>query len=229
MLQRLAALIRSRRRMTAREIRHQELLDGGPERCARKLGEEATETVIAALGSDGHRAQARSCRSGLPPSRLAREPAARLGAMCCEELESRMGTSGLAEKAAGKTPEKHHERDARCLVVFPDDGRPSEPGLFPLSRVLTRAMGEAACRHADDVGAARPRTALGSHRGSVDGGGRANLFAAVAPPQSACRRCAGAARCYQPLSRPQGTACALHPGHCRFGGRRQEHHGPRAA
>ena len=51
-LQRLAATIRSRRSESTGKSYTKELLDAGPERCAKKLGEEATETVIAALGAD---------------------------------------------------------------------------------------------------------------------------------------------------------------------------------
>src|SRR5262245_53020237 len=51
-LQRLAALIRSRRAESAANSYTRQLIDAGPERCAKKLGEEATETVIAALGAD---------------------------------------------------------------------------------------------------------------------------------------------------------------------------------
>src|SRR5690348_8390114 len=51
-LQRLAALIHARRTESASKSYTRELLDGGPERCAKKLGEEATETVIAALAED---------------------------------------------------------------------------------------------------------------------------------------------------------------------------------
>ena len=51
-LQRLAALISARRAESASKSYTRELLDGGPERCAKKLGEEATETIIAAVGQD---------------------------------------------------------------------------------------------------------------------------------------------------------------------------------
>ena len=51
-LQRLAALIHSRRGEDAAKSYTSELLQAGAERCAKKLGEEATETVIAALGPD---------------------------------------------------------------------------------------------------------------------------------------------------------------------------------
>ena len=45
--------IRARAKSRADVSYTRQLLDAGPERCARKLGEEATETIIAALGSDG--------------------------------------------------------------------------------------------------------------------------------------------------------------------------------
>jgi phosphoribosyl-ATP pyrophosphohydrolase len=98
-LQRLAAVIHSRRSESAANSYTRQLIDAGPERCARKLGEEATETVIAALGAD--------------PGALTREAADLvyhlLVLLECRqvpwqdvvaELERRMGTSGLAEKAA---------------------------------------------------------------------------------------------------------------------------------
>ncbi len=48
----LAATIRSRRSATADTSYTRQLLDGGPERCAKKFGEEAVETVMAAVGRD---------------------------------------------------------------------------------------------------------------------------------------------------------------------------------
>jgi phosphoribosyl-ATP pyrophosphohydrolase len=51
-LPRLAAIIAARRTEASGKSYTKELLDGGPEKCAKKLGEEAVETVIAALGSD---------------------------------------------------------------------------------------------------------------------------------------------------------------------------------
>jgi phosphoribosyl-ATP pyrophosphohydrolase len=98
-LQRLAATIHARRGDDAARSYTRQLLDAGPERCAKKLGEEATETVIAAIGAD--------------PRALTREAADLvyhlLVVLECRqvawddvlaELDSRMGTSGLAEKAA---------------------------------------------------------------------------------------------------------------------------------
>jgi phosphoribosyl-ATP pyrophosphohydrolase len=102
-LQQLAAMIHARRSETAANSYSRQLLDAGPERCAKKLGEEATETVIAALGPD--------------PKALIREAADLVYHLLVllesrrvawrdvlAELETRMGTSGLAEKAARTKP-----------------------------------------------------------------------------------------------------------------------------
>lgn len=48
----LAAIVRARRSETGARSYTRSLLDGGPERCARKLGEEAVETVIAGVHQD---------------------------------------------------------------------------------------------------------------------------------------------------------------------------------
>src|SRR5690349_14720771 len=110
-LQRLATTIGARRRDSAANSYTKQLLEAGPERCAKKLGEEATETVIAAVAND--------------PGALTREAADLvyhlLVVLECRqvpwrdvlaELESRMGTSGLAEKAArgGQSPEQSSGR-----------------------------------------------------------------------------------------------------------------------
>jgi phosphoribosyl-ATP pyrophosphohydrolase len=104
-LPRLAAIIASRRQEQAGKSYTKELLDGGAERCARKLGEEAVETVIAALGSDTgalKREAADLLYHLLVLLEVKRVP---LGDVLAE-LEGRIGTSGLAEKAArqGKAP-----------------------------------------------------------------------------------------------------------------------------
>ncbi|MFP3921646.1 MAG: phosphoribosyl-ATP diphosphatase [Dichotomicrobium sp.] len=48
-LAQLAAIIRQRREASADSSYTRTLLDAGPAYCARKMGEEAVETVIAAL------------------------------------------------------------------------------------------------------------------------------------------------------------------------------------
>jgi phosphoribosyl-ATP pyrophosphohydrolase len=103
-LDRLAALIKSRRSENADKSYTRQLLDAGPERCAKKFGEEAVETVIAAMVSE--------------PAALISEAADTLYHLLVvlesrgvaledvlTQLEKRMGTSGLEEKAS-RTREK---------------------------------------------------------------------------------------------------------------------------
>ena len=101
-LQRLAALIHSRRGEDAAKSYTGELLQAGAERCAKKLGEEATETVIAALGPDtvALKREAADLVYHLLVLLESRDVAL---SDVLAELESRMGTSGHAEKAARKT------------------------------------------------------------------------------------------------------------------------------
>jgi phosphoribosyl-ATP pyrophosphohydrolase len=98
-LQRLAALISSRRTESASKSYTRELLDAGPERCARKLGEEATETIIAALVQD-KRALTREAADLVYHLLVLLESKHVPLADVLAELQSRIGTSGLAEKAA---------------------------------------------------------------------------------------------------------------------------------
>ena len=51
-LKQLAATIKARKSETAEKSYTKSLLDAGPLKCAKKLGEEATETVIAAVAED---------------------------------------------------------------------------------------------------------------------------------------------------------------------------------
>jgi phosphoribosyl-ATP pyrophosphohydrolase len=98
-LQRLAALISVRRAESASKSYTRELLDGGPERCAKKLGEEAVEAVIAAVSGD--RIALKREAADLLYHLLVVLASERLPlSMVLTELEDRMGTSGLAEKAA---------------------------------------------------------------------------------------------------------------------------------
>jgi phosphoribosyl-ATP pyrophosphohydrolase len=101
-LSRLAATIRARRAEAAEKSYTRQLLDGGPERCAKKLGEEAVETVIAGVGQsdDALRAEAADLLYHLLVLLEAR------GVTLDEVLavlDSRAGQSGLAEKAARRS------------------------------------------------------------------------------------------------------------------------------
>jgi phosphoribosyl-ATP pyrophosphohydrolase len=104
-LQRLAETIRARRSDSASKSYTRELLDAGPEHCAKKVGEEATETVIAALGQDT-RALTREAADLLYHLLVLLESKNVALSDVLGELDRRMGTSGLAEKAGrGRGPQ----------------------------------------------------------------------------------------------------------------------------
>ena len=99
-LGRLAATIRQRRSDPAATNSYtRQLLDGGPTRSAKKLGEEAIETVIAAIHQDD--AALRAEAADLLYHLLV---VLEVRGVALEDvlvvLEGRMGTSGLDEKAA---------------------------------------------------------------------------------------------------------------------------------
>lgn len=98
-LARLAATVRQRRSEDAERSYTRQLLDSGAERCARKLGEEAVETVIAAIGQD-QRALTNEAADLLYHLLVVLEVRGVSWSDVARELERRMGTSGLAEKAA---------------------------------------------------------------------------------------------------------------------------------
>lgn len=98
-LDRLYAVIESRRGADPAASWTAMLLAGGPERIAKKLGEECTETVIAALAQDRDALAAESAdllyhllvlwaSRGVLPAEVWRA------------LAGREGTSGIAEKAS---------------------------------------------------------------------------------------------------------------------------------
>lgn len=96
---RLAETIRARRAETSERSYTRQLLDGGAARCAKKLGEEAVETVIAGVGEsdDALRAEAADLLYHLLVLLEAR-------GVALDEvfavLDARTAQSGLAEKAA---------------------------------------------------------------------------------------------------------------------------------
>jgi phosphoribosyl-ATP pyrophosphohydrolase len=101
-LVRLAAVIHARRAESGASSYTRQLIDAGPERCARKLGEEATETVIASLGADT-KALTREAADLLYHLLVLLESRHVPLSDVLAELDSRMGTSGLAEKASRPT------------------------------------------------------------------------------------------------------------------------------
>lgn len=98
-LQRLAETIKTRRNAEGDKSYTRQLLDAGIARSAKKFGEEAVEAVIAAVGQDDAalKAEAADVLYHLLVVLEARQvPLDDVLAV----LEQRMGTSGLAEKAA---------------------------------------------------------------------------------------------------------------------------------
>ena len=98
-LERLVATIKARRDATAAKSYTRQLLDGGPLKCAKKLGEEAVEAVIAGVHQDDAalKAEAADLIYHLLVLLEARNvPLQDVLAV----LEVRMGTSGVNEKAA---------------------------------------------------------------------------------------------------------------------------------
>lgn len=98
-LRRLTETIRARRSDTAAKSYTRSLLDGGPARCAKKLGEEAVECVIAAVHQDDAALTAEAADLVYHLVVLLEARGLGLDAVL-GELERRMGTSGHDEKAA---------------------------------------------------------------------------------------------------------------------------------
>lgn len=100
-LMRLATLIAARRHALADTSYTRQLLDAGPAKCARKLGEEAIETVIAGVGqsTDDLRAESADLLYHLLVLLEARGVPLR---DVLATLEQRMTQSGLLEKASRK-------------------------------------------------------------------------------------------------------------------------------
>jgi phosphoribosyl-ATP pyrophosphohydrolase len=98
MLVQLAATIHARRGVSADTSYTRQLLDAGPAKCAKKLGEEAVETVMAGAGESAERLkeEAADLLYHLLVLLECREVAI---ADVLAVLEARMGTSGLKEKA----------------------------------------------------------------------------------------------------------------------------------
>jgi phosphoribosyl-ATP pyrophosphohydrolase len=101
-LQRLFAVIEARRTEAAGSSYTRQLLNAGPEHCARKLGEEAVETLIAALGADRTALVREAADLTYHLLVLLASRGVTLDAVLAE-LSSRMGTSGLQEKASRGT------------------------------------------------------------------------------------------------------------------------------
>ena len=98
-LENLAAIIAERARAGGDQSYTKKLLDAGIEKCAKKLGEEATETVVAALSGDKGAVIAESADLIFHLLVVLQARGVKLDEVYAE-LERRTGQSGLEEKAA---------------------------------------------------------------------------------------------------------------------------------
>ena len=98
----LAAIIDARAADGSEASYTRKLLDKGPSQCAKKMGEEAVETVIAAVGTDREHLISESADLLFHLLVVLKSRDVRL-----EEVEAalgkRTGQSGLEEKASRKT------------------------------------------------------------------------------------------------------------------------------
>ena len=97
-LGRLAVRIRERRSASGEASYTRQLLDAGPEKCARKFGEEAIEVVIAGLAPDPKALEAEAADLLYHLLVLMEAKGVSL-ADVLQTLEARMKLSGLQEKA----------------------------------------------------------------------------------------------------------------------------------
>ena len=101
-LQRLEATIRARRTAPSDGSYTRQLLDGGPARCAKKLGEEAVETVIAAVHQDDAALKAEAADLLYHLLVLLEARGVALDDVLAV-IDARAGVSGVDEKAARKS------------------------------------------------------------------------------------------------------------------------------
>jgi len=98
-LHKLAMTISDRAGATAEKSYTRSLLEGGAEKCAKKLGEEASELVIAAVSQDDAALKGEAADVLYHLLVLLQARNVPLDDVLAE-LESRMGRSGHEEKAA---------------------------------------------------------------------------------------------------------------------------------
>jgi phosphoribosyl-ATP pyrophosphohydrolase len=98
-LERLRATIQARRGDSSAKSYTRQLLDAGPEKCAKKFAEEAAETVIAAVSQSEAALTAEAADTLYHLLVLLESRGVALGDVYAV-LEKRMGTSGLEEKAS---------------------------------------------------------------------------------------------------------------------------------
>ena len=98
----LAATVHARRQTSGEKSYTRQLLDAGPEKCARKFGEEAIEAVIAGIAGD-EAALASEAADVIYHLIVLLEARGIPLANVYQILESRTKQTGLAEKASRQT------------------------------------------------------------------------------------------------------------------------------
>jgi phosphoribosyl-ATP pyrophosphohydrolase len=101
-LEDLAKIVAARAQESADRSYTRKLLDAGVEKCAKKLGEEATETVIAATAGTREQVVAESADLLYHLLVILKARGVELAEVYAE-LERRTAQSGLEEKASRKT------------------------------------------------------------------------------------------------------------------------------
>jgi phosphoribosyl-ATP pyrophosphohydrolase len=101
-LEDLAKIVAARAQESADRSYTRKLLDAGVEKCAKKLGEEATETVIAATAGTREQVVAESADLLYHLLVILKARGVELAEVYAE-LERRTVQSGLEEKASRKT------------------------------------------------------------------------------------------------------------------------------
>ena len=97
----LVKVISERRKSTGEKSYTRQLLDGGPEKCAKKFGEEAVELVIAGVSEDEAALKGEAADVLFHLLVLLEARDVPLDSVL-EVLAGRMGLSGLEEKAGRK-------------------------------------------------------------------------------------------------------------------------------
>ena len=146
----LAATIDARAASGGEASYTRKLLDKGAEHCAKKLGEEAVETVIAAIENDRDHLIAESADLLFHLLVLLKARGVKL-----EEVEAALGATHHDVRDWKKRPRAKYSAIKRRRHGYSGTGT----AIQSISDLYARAVGAIARRHADDAGAGRVRTA----------------------------------------------------------------------
>lgn len=164
------------------------LIAAESERVAKKLGEEAVETVIAAVAQDRGGARRGERRPDLSSARFASRAARRCRTCWTNSPGGPRSPAWPRKPRARRGDGAGRKSRSHGSARFHEQRR--KPVALP--RLLPRRLGEAARRHADDADGAGDHPAPVAERSDLSGRGRGDLSADVAPSRALCRGHAGA-------------------------------------